>query len=316
MRQIAITAICFALMAITACNQGVKKINIGYVQITEDAVLNTAKAGVFNALADSGFVDGQNIRVIDNNAQGDLSMIVTILQSLKSQNVDLIITNSTPCMVAAAQSVSTIPLVFTVSFSPEQVKLKKTPINLYGIYDPLDAAGFVSMMQECLPGLKRVGLPYNNSEPNAEYSANIFTAEFEKRGITVIKTTVNSANDLVMAGQYLKSQNPDAIIVAADNTVYMGLNVLAKMVAESKIPLFVTDPHQAEKGAAIGMGVNYERWGYLSGLKAIEILKGRTIQQPIEPITQLELLINKKACEAQGLVLPQSIIDKATRIVE
>jgi putative tryptophan/tyrosine transport system substrate-binding protein len=315
MRQIAITILCIALLALTACNQGVRKTTIGYIQITEDAVLNTAKAGVFKALADSGFVDGQNIRVIDNNAQGDLSMITTILQSLKSQNVDLIITNSTPCMVAAAQSLSTIPVVFTVAFSPEQVKLKSTPLNLYGIYDPLDVAGFVSMMQECLPGLKRVGLPYNNSEPNAEYSANVFTTEFEKRGITVIKTTVNSANDLVMVGQYLKSQNLDAIIVAADNTVYMGLNVLAKMAAESKIPLFVSDPQQAEKGAAIGMGVNYENWGYLSGLKAVEILKGRAIQKSIEPITKLELLINKKACEAQGLVLPQSLLDKATRII-
>jgi putative tryptophan/tyrosine transport system substrate-binding protein len=316
MRQPIITIICIALLALAACNQGVRKTTIGYVQITEDAVLNTAKAGVFKALADSGFVDGQNIKVIDNNAQGDLSMITTILQSLKSQNVDLIITNSTPCMVAAAQSVSTIPVVFTVAFSPEQVKMKSTPSNLYGIYDPLDVAGFVTMMQECLPGLKRVGLPYNNSEPNAEYSANVFTTEFEKRGIEVVKTTINSANDLVMAGQYLKSQNPDAIIVAADNTVYMGLNVLGKMASESKIPLFVTDPNQAEKGAAIGMGVNYEHWGYLSGLKAVEILKGRAIQQPIEPITKLELLINKKACEAQGLVLPQSLIDKATIIME
>jgi putative tryptophan/tyrosine transport system substrate-binding protein len=315
MRQFTFATICIALLALTACNQGVRKTTIGYVQITEDAVLNTAKAGVFKALADSGFVDGQNIRIIDNNAQGDLSMIVTILQSLKSQNVDLIITNSTPCMVAAAQSVSTIPVVFTVSFGPEQVKIKSIPANLYGIYDPLDVAGFVSMMQECLPGLKRVGLPYNNSEPNAEYSANVFTTEFEKRGIEVVKTTVNSANDLVMAGQYLKGQNLDAIIVAADNTVYMGLNVLGKMASESKIPLFVTDPHQAEKGAAIGMGVNYEHWGYLSGLKAVEILKGRTIQKSIEPITQLELLINKKACVAQGLVLPQSVIDKATRII-
>jgi len=286
------------------------------MQITEDAVLNTAKAGVFKALADSGFIDGQNIRVIDNNAQGDLSMIISILQSFKSQNVDLIITNSTPCMVAAAQSVSTIPVVFTVSFGPEQMKIKNTPSNLYGIYDPLDAAGFVSMMQECLPGLKRVGLPYNNSEPNAEYSANVFTGEFEKRGIDVVKTTVNSANDLVMVGQYLKSQNLDAIIVAADNTIYMGLNVLGKLASESKIPLFVTDAHQAEKGAAIGMGVNYEHWGYLSGLKAVDILKGRAIHQPIQPITKLELLINKKACEAQGLVVPQSLIDKATRIIE
>jgi putative ABC transport system substrate-binding protein len=316
MRQLTISTICLALLVLSACNGGIKKTTIGYVQITEDAVLDAAKAGVFKALSDSGFVSGQNIRVIDNNAQGDLSMITTILQSFKTQNVDLIITNSTPCMVAAAQSVSGIPVVFTVSFSPGQVKMKSTPTNLYGVFDPLDAARFVSVMQECMPALKRVGLPYNNSEPNAEYSANVFTAEFQKRGIEVVKASVNSANDLVMVAQYLKGQNPDAIIVAADNTVYMGLGVLAKMADESKIPLFVTDPLQAVKGAAIGMGVNYERWGYLSGLKAVDILKGRAIQEPIEPITEIDLIINKKACDAQGLVLPQSLLDKATTILK
>ena len=316
MKQATIIAASLALLLLSACSQSEKKTKIGYVQITEDEVLNTAKAGVFAALKDSGFVDGQNIKIIENNAQGDLSIIVTILQSLRSQGVDLIITNSTPCMVAAAQSISDIPVVFTVAFSPDQVGMKTTPSNLYGIYDPLDAKNFVSMMLECLPTLKRVGLPYNNAEPNAQYSANAFSEEFRKRGIEVVKATVNSPNDLIMAGQYLAGQNIDAIIAAADNTVYMGLNTLGKVAAESKIPLFVTDPHQAKKGAAIGMGVNYERWGYLSGLKAAEILKGRSVRKNIEPINDTELFINKKACAAQGLALPKSVLDKATTIAK
>ncbi len=303
------------MLFLSACGQNERTIRIGYVQITQDEVLNTAKAGVFAALKDSGFVDGQNIKIIDNNAQGELSMIATILQSLRSQGVDLIITNSTPCMVGAAQSVTEIPVVFTVAFSPEQVGMKGTPPNLYGVYDPLDAGKFVTVMQECLPKLKRVGMPYNNSEPNAEYSAKIFSAEFERRGIQVIKATVNSPNDLTLVGQHLASQNIGALIAAADNTVYMGLNTLAKIAAESKTPLFVTDPHQAKKGASIGMGVNYQRWGYLSGLKAAEILRGRSVAVKIEPITDIELLINTKASEAQGLVVPQSIRDKATTIM-
>ncbi|MDA3930400.1 MAG: ABC transporter substrate-binding protein [Prolixibacteraceae bacterium] len=303
------------LLAITACTQGEKKTKIGYVQITEDAVLNVAKAGVFQALVDSGFIDGENIKIIDNNANGDLSMIITILQSLQSQGVDLIITNSTPCMVSAAQIVRDIPVVFTVSFSPEQVKLKTTPDNLYGVYDPLDVKSYVSMMQACITNLKRVGLPYNNAESNAEYSAKIFTEELNNRGIEVIPANVNSSNDLLMTAQYLQGKNIDAILVAADNTVYKGLNVLAKTAAESKIPLFVTDAMQAEKGASIGMGVNYKSWGYLSGLKAIELLKGRKVNNHIEAITEQELLINIKACNAQGLEIPASVLEKATSII-
>jgi len=314
MRQFLIVAISLFFLILMACTQGEKKIKIGYVQIIEDEVLNTAKEGVFSVMKDSGFIDGLNIKIIDNNAQGDLSMITTIMQSFQSQGVDLIITNSTPCMVAAAQMIKDIPVVFTVAFSPEQVGMKSTPANLYGIYDPLNVEEVVSVMVECIPMLKRVGLPYNNSEPNAEYSAKVFSDEFHKRGIEVVKTTVNSPNDILMAGQYLKGEHIDAMIVAADNTVYSGLNVLAKIAAESKIPLFVTDPQQAKKGAAVGVGVNYSKWGYLSGLKAIELLRGRTIEHKIEAITETELLINIKTCENQGLVIPKSLQDRATLI--
>lgn len=305
----------FVILSTLACTQGEKKIKIGYIQITEDPVLNTAKEGLFKALADSGFIDGQNIRIIDNNANGDLSMIITILQSLQSQGVDMIITNSTPCMVSAAQIIKEIPVVFTVAFSPEQVKLKSTPENLYGVYDPYNSTDFVSLMQKFIPGLKKVGLPFNNAEANAEFSAKKLSAEFNARDIEVITANVNSPNDIINAGQYLADKNVDALLAAADNTVYLGLNALANIADEKEIPLFVTDPNQAEKGAAVGMGVNYERWGYLSGLKAVELLKGRTVSKKIEPITEMEFIINQKAATAQKLHIPQEILEKATKVI-
>jgi putative tryptophan/tyrosine transport system substrate-binding protein len=297
----------FALLI--ACSTSQKKMTIGYIQITQDEVLDTAQMGVFAALRDSGYIDGQNIKIINSNAQGDLSLIPTILQSFQSQGVSLIITNGTPCMVSAAQMISDIPVVFTVSFDPDQVGMKAVPSNLYGIYDPLNATKFVTMMQESLPSLKRVGMPSNNAEPNAEYSAKTFEKEFQKRGIEVVKATVNSANDLIMVGQYLAGQRIDAMVVAADNTIYMGLNVLAKIARESKIPLFVTDPHQVKKGAAVGMGVNYFQWGYLSGLKAVELLKGREVHNHIEPITNEEMLINTKICSEIELKINPSFSD-------
>ena len=58
------------LILMFACNIEQKKITIGYIQITQDAVLDAAKAGVFRALADSGFIDGKTVKVMDTNAAG------------------------------------------------------------------------------------------------------------------------------------------------------------------------------------------------------------------------------------------------------
>jgi putative ABC transport system substrate-binding protein len=305
-----------AIVFLAACQPSERKITIGYVQITQDPVLDAAKAGVFRALADSGFINGQNINILDNNAQGDLSMISMILQSLQSQNVDLIITNSTPCMTAAAQSVRSIPVVFTVAFGPEQLGFKTIPQNLYGVYDKLNDVEFVDLLVECIPGLERVGIPYNNAEPNAEYSFKVLSKELSRRGINIITASVTSSNDILQAGQYLVGQQIEALVVSADNTVYLGLPILAGLASRQKIPLFVTEPLQAEKGACIGYGVNFDEWGYQAGLKAVEILKGRiSAINRIEPITGYDLIINRKACTEQGLLVPEGVTAKAGRII-
>lgn len=313
-----LSLLCFAYIVLfTACQPGEKKITIGYVQITPDPVLDAAKSGVFKALADSGFVDGQNIKILEKNAQGDLSMINMILQSFQSQNVDLVITNSTPCMIAAAQTIKGIPVVFTVAFGPEQVGIKNPPVTLTGVYDELRVKEIVDLMVECIPGLKRVGYPYNNSEANAEYSARVLDPEFARRGIEVVHAVVNSTNDILQCGQFLSGKQVDAMIVAADNTVYLGLNALTKIASEHKIPVFVTDAMQVDKGAAVGIGISYNMWGYLSGLKAVAILKGaKPSDTPIERIGKYELIVNQKAALAQGLVVPQSVLDRADRVIQ
>ncbi len=307
-----------SIFILWGCNQQDPKRKIGYIQITEDPVLNLAKKGLFQAFADSGFTDGENIRIIDHNANGDLSLIISILQSFQSQGVELIITNSTPCMVSAAQIITHIPIVFTVSFGPEQVGLKTTPDNLYGYYDPFDTDGFISMMLQCVPELKKVGMPYNNAEPNSEYSANALSRVLNTLGIEVVTTPVNSANDILIAGQYLAAQQVDAIVVAADNTVYNGLNALANVASQEKIPLFVTDAYQSQKGAAIGMGVNYERWGYLSGIKAIKLLKNQPVQPKIEPIQEIEVYINQEACKKQNVTVPPELreMDRKSIVIQ
>jgi len=317
MKHISTLITALLLLLAAACQPGEKKTTIGYIQITEDPVLDAAKVGVFKALEDSGFVDGQNIRVLDKNAQGDLSMINTILQMFQSQNVDMVITNSTPCMSAAAQTIKNIPVVFTVAFSPSQIGLKNPPPTLTGVTDDLKVKEIVDLMMECVPNLKKVGFPYNTSEPNAEYSAKKLDIELKSRGIEVVHAAVNSTNDILQAVQSLAEKKIDAFLAAADNTVYLGLGVISRIAAEKKIPIFVTDPLQVEKGAAIGFGINYYKWGYLSGLKAIEILRGVKPQDtPIETVGQYEVIINQKACDEQGLIVPEAVLARAARIIK
>jgi len=146
---------------------------IGIVQITEDPKLDVARNSVIQALGDEGFIEGKNIRIEYQNAQGEIPNISLIIKNFLSKKVDMIITNSTPCMVAAAQMVKGIPVVFTVAFSPEQVGIKEVPLNLYGAYDPYEMDDFVQLIRSSLPQVKKIGILCNSAEPNARFGANM-----------------------------------------------------------------------------------------------------------------------------------------------
>jgi len=313
-RILFITLIC--ILAVS-CGKKSDITTIGYLQIAQDPSLDNAKESFFKALKDSGFINGTNIKILDNNAQGDMSMIPTILQSFISQNVDIIVTNGTPCMISASQMVKEIPVVFTVSFSPKDMGIKTVPDNIYGVYDSYNVSKFADLITSLIPNIKTVGLPYNNSERNAEFSAKRIISELTKRNIYVMTASVNNTNDIINAGNYLKDKRVEAIIIAADNVVNLGQGILGKICCENKIPFFVTEPMNSAEGAAIGYGISYKHWGYQSGLKVIDLIKGRTIpeDEKIVPLKNMTLLINNYTAKKQGLSIPDSLIKKADKIL-
>jgi putative ABC transport system substrate-binding protein len=300
-----------------SCGEKKKGIfKIGIIQITEDPILDLARMGVLRALEDSGFVDGKNIIIDYKNAQGDISNINMILQSFKSSDVDLIITNSTPCMTAAATIIKDIPVVFTVTFSPEMVGMKETPKNMTGAYDTFRADEIINLIKQVIPNLKTIGLPFNPSEPNAQLASHKVREECSKRGIEVKALMVNSSNDILQVTETLIQSKVDAIIVAADNTVYLGLATISKLAKGKKIPVFVTDPAQAEKGAVIGLGADFNVWGYESGKIAVKIIKGEKAENiPQTILGPYQLIVNKKSANELGLSIPETILNRADKII-
>ena len=95
------------LILLVACAKEENRLyTIGIVQITQDPLLDEARKGVIDALEEKGFIEGKNIHIDYKNAQGEMSNIILILRKFISDKVDMVITNSTPCMVAAAKTIT------------------------------------------------------------------------------------------------------------------------------------------------------------------------------------------------------------------
>jgi len=289
---------------------------IGFIQITENPLLDEARTALIATLQDSGLVDGDNIKILYRNAQGEISNISLILQSFRAAKVTMVITNGTPCMVAAVQAFHDIPVVFTVAFSPEQIGLTLTSSNVAGVYDPLDMEYFIEMIKMILPGCSRIGLPYNSAEANSAYAAKRLQDVCQKNNLTLEMVTVASSNDVLQAGQVLVMKKVDAFAVTADNTIALALDALVKVSNEHKIPIFITEPGEVRKGLLAGVGVSYADWGRESGALAATIIKGHPFPRPsIKPAVQKNIILNQKSAQLLGLTLPPELVQQAAEVI-
>lgn len=298
-----------------SCNKTDNIPEIGILQFSDDIVLDKARQAALESLKEAGLIEGKDYKVNYMSAQGEVSNIQMILKSFKSAKVSVILTNGTPCMVGAASQIKDIPVVFTVAFAPQQLGINPSD-NLYGYYDPFELKSFIKLIQEIIPNAKRIGLPFNPGEANAAFASKQLIDEAKKVGIEILTQPIVSSNDMVQAAQSLISKNVELFVLSADNAAYQGIPALATIAKRFKKPIFVTDPSNVATGAAIGFGVNYEEWGRASGELLAKILKNEKISVgKINPITKYELIINNKAIQEQGLIVPDEVIKKANKII-
>ena len=77
-------------------------LQIGILQLVEHNALDSAREGFVQALADNGFVDGENVVIDVQNAQSDQSNLSTMSERFVNNNCDLVLAIAT----GAAQSIA------------------------------------------------------------------------------------------------------------------------------------------------------------------------------------------------------------------
>ena len=118
---------------LVACSNASNKdlVHIGVLQYVEHPSLSATRKGFIEELKEEGYVDGKNIKIDYQNAQGDQSNLQTISQSLIEDN-DVMLAIATQ----AAQSLSSLtkgkPILFTAVTDPVSAKLVKSMDNVGG----------------------------------------------------------------------------------------------------------------------------------------------------------------------------------------
>ena len=322
----AVLLLCVALVAtvaLVACGGGggtedaaespepaVRGYQIGAVQPIEHPALDTIYQGFVDALADAGYVDGENIELDFQNAQGDANTLATIADRFVSQDKDLILAIATNPAQAMAAKTDTIPILgagitsFTVAGLVESNEHPGG--NVTGTSDMAPVKEQVDLLIALVPDAKTVGFIYSASEANAVEQVGLIRDELENRGLDTTEVTVVNTGDVQQAMKSLVKKC-DAIYTPTDNTIAASMAVVSEVSHTAKVPVFPGATSMVEEGGLATAGVDYYELGRESGLMAIELLKGADpATTPVRMMTKNNTIeINGAVAEKLGIQIPE-----------
>ena len=134
---------------------------IGINQIVQHSALDSAREGFIDGLKEKGYVDGENIEIEHENAQGDVSIAQTISKQFVNNKVDLIFAIATPSAQSAYNATKEIPIVFTAVTDPVDAGIakdwKSSGNNVTGTSDKVPVTEQIALLKKLVPSIKYRG---------------------------------------------------------------------------------------------------------------------------------------------------------------
>jgi len=289
-------------------------------QIVEHPALDLARKGVVDALAQHGFIQGQNLDFKFATAQGNPAIAVQIAKQYVGEKPDVLVGIATNSAQALASSTHTIPIIYAAVTDPVSAKLLKNPQkpegNVTGLSDSSPIDQHVAMMQELVPNLKTIGVVYNPGETNSLSIIELLRKATKAQGIKLVEATALKTSDIQSATQAIVG-DVDIMYAAIDNTVASAIDSMLRVTNMSKTPVFAATDNYVTSGAVASLALSYYQLGIQTGNYVAAVLNGEKIENlPAKTALSDQIIVNEKAAKKIGFSVPKSIVDRATKIIK
>jgi putative ABC transport system substrate-binding protein len=116
----------------------------------------------------------------------------------------------------------------------------------------------------------------------------------------------------------MTEHRPDGILVISGELLDRPPEIaIAQLALKEKIPLVSDDVYMTYEGGLISYQASYGPQAQRAAWYAVKILTGtRPSELPVEQPTEIRLTVNLETAQAIGLVIPQSLVLRADKVIE
>ena len=279
---------------------------IGISQFITHQSLDATREGFVDELAKQGYVEGENIEIDFQNAQGEQRNLKTISQQL-AESSDVVLAIATPSAQSLANTTQTTPVIFSAVTDPVSAKLVESREhpggNVTGTSDQSSDAisTQINLIKKVLPKAKSIGILYTQSEPNSVVQKDEAKRLLEEKGFTVVEKTILDSNNVKAAAESLMAE-VDMVFVPTDNIISSTMETVKQVSIKHKVPVFGGSTEMIAVGGLYNYGTNYEELGRQTARMLIRVLKGEKPENiAVELPEKLELHTNQEMADALGI---------------
>lgn len=291
-------------------NKDMKK--IGVIQLVEHKSLDIIYNSFKDELKNLGYVDGENVKITFQNAQGDMSNITSIVQGFEGDKQDVVVGIATPVAQGAMSLTKTTPVVFSAVTDPigagVLTDMNAPDKGMTGTSDAVQIDKIMDLALEITPNVKKVGFIYNPGEDNSVTNLGLLEKYVKEKNLELETVSISTSADLQTAAASL-FEKVDMIFVSNDNTVAEAMPILTSEAIKAKKPVYVGADSMVMDGGLATVGIDYTDLGKETAKMVDEILKGKPVNEiPVKVFKDdLFIYVNTDTAKALGIEIPDNI---------
>ena len=289
-----------------------KVFNVGVCQLVQHPALDAATQGFCDKLTE---LLGDKVNITVQNGAGDQPSCAVIASQFVSDEVDLIMANATPALIAAAGATNEIPVLgtsitaYAAAFEIDEWEGRSVALNVSGTSDlaPLDEQA--AMLHDFFPDARTVGILYCNAEANSRFQVETITPLLEAFGYTVKTFEFSDSNDVAAVTTSAVGEC-DALYIPTDNTAASCAEAINNVALPAGVPIITGESGLCSSCGVATLSIDYYDIGVKTAEMAFDILTNgadvSTMEIAYAPV--FTKMFNADICKTLGIEVPDDFV--------
>jgi putative tryptophan/tyrosine transport system substrate-binding protein len=273
------------------------------------------------SLAELGYVEGRNI-VLSIRFSGPQSDKIEEAIVFLVPQVDLLVVGGNAAAPAKILAGS-IPTVFVSIGFPVELGLVRSLAHPGGNMTGIAAEAALEIngkrlqiLKEIVPDLKRVAFLRDVAD-NDELELTALDQAARQLGLTIIRVSIKSTDDLDAAFTSMKQSEAEALFVGRTALTLTAGKRIADLAIAANLPSCYSFREEVMVGGLVSLDADRLEMIRSAAAQIDKIIKGTSPADiPVEQPTRFQLYINLKTARLLNLTMPPTLLARADQLIE